>query len=330
MKLEDEGEQFARVAKSVFPQAKLIRTWRLAGGISARMTALTVETQDSAVMRVVVRQLFLTAQHGDSHIAKREAAKREYDLLQALSVAGLPVPVPYVLDETGTVFADPYLVISYLDGATDYAPVDWRGYVAQMAAQLARIHALNTAQEPLSQVLDSLPRQSAHVENLISWHITPPEQEGPTDLLAARLGALLKRAQGTMSRNPQSLLHGDFWPGNILWRSGELVGVVDWEDAAIGDPLADLAISRLDLLWIVGQDAMNAITRDYQALMPHLDYGALPVWDLFAALRALGWLREAAAGWANMGRPDITEESMRARLAQFVEEAISRSNIHTS
>jgi aminoglycoside phosphotransferase (APT) family kinase protein len=326
VKLEDEREQFDRVAKSVFPQAKLIRAWRLAGGISARMTALAVETQDSAVMRVVVRQLFLAAQHGDSH-----AAKREYDLLLALSATGLPVPVPYVLDETGTVFADPYLVIAYLDGATDYAPVDWRGYVAQMAAQLARIHALSTAQEPLSQVLDSLPRHAAQVENLISRHIAPPEHVGPTDSLAApRLGALLKRAQGTMSRNPQALLHGDFWPGNILWRSGELVGVVDWEDAALGDPVADLAISRLDLLWLLGPDAMNTFTDDYRALMPYLDYGALPVWDLFAALRALGWLREAAAGWANMGRPDITEESMRARLAQFVEQATSRRNIHTS
>jgi aminoglycoside phosphotransferase (APT) family kinase protein len=37
------------------------------------------------------------------------------------------------------------------------------------------------------------------------------------------------------------LLHGDFWPGNALWRDGALVAILDWEDAAIGDPLADVA-----------------------------------------------------------------------------------------
>jgi aminoglycoside phosphotransferase (APT) family kinase protein len=36
-----------------------------------------------------------------------------------------------------------------------------------------------------------------------------------------------------------SLLHGDYWPDNTLWRDGRLVCVIDWEDAALGDPLAD-------------------------------------------------------------------------------------------
>jgi aminoglycoside phosphotransferase (APT) family kinase protein len=37
------------------------------------------------------------------------------------------------------------------------------------------------------------------------------------------------------------VLHGDYWPGNVLWRDGRLVGVIGWEEAAFGDPLADLA-----------------------------------------------------------------------------------------
>jgi len=27
------------------------------------------------------------------------------------------------------------------------------------------------------------------------------------------------------------VLHGDYWPGNVLWRDGRLVGVIDWEEA---------------------------------------------------------------------------------------------------
>ena len=62
------------------------------------------------------------------------------------------------------------------------------------------------------------------------------------------------------------LLHGDFWPGNILWRYGQLVAVIDWEDAALGDPLADVANSRLEILWAFGIDAMQSFTHYYQSL----------------------------------------------------------------
>ena len=65
---------------------------------------------------------------------------------------------------------------------------------------------------------------------------------------------------------------------------GDLVGVVDWEEACIGDPLADLAIARLDLLWAFGLEPMRAFTGRYAALSG-LDLYDLPLWDLDAALR---------------------------------------------
>jgi aminoglycoside phosphotransferase (APT) family kinase protein len=34
----------------------------------------------------------------------------------------------------------------------------------------------------------------------------------------------------------------------VLWRDGRIVAVIDWEDAQVGDPLADLANTRLELL----------------------------------------------------------------------------------
>ena len=43
--------------------------------------------------------------------------------------------------------------------------------------------------------------------------------------------------------NPPALLHGDYWPGNILWKDGRLAAVIDWEDACLGDPLVDLAMA---------------------------------------------------------------------------------------
>ncbi|MGT5522875.1 phosphotransferase family protein, partial [Escherichia coli] len=82
-------------------------------------------------------------------------------------------------------------------------------------------------------------------------------------------------------QNKSVLLHGDFWPGNVLWKDGQLVAVIDWEDAQIGDPLADLGNSRLEILWASGSEAMHSFTRHYQA-MTDIDFSNLPYWDLFA------------------------------------------------
>jgi aminoglycoside phosphotransferase (APT) family kinase protein len=85
------------------------------------------------------------------------------------------------------------------------------------------------------------------------------------------------------------LLHGDFWPGNVLWEDGRLVAVLDWEDAAIGDPLADVANARLELLWAGGAEAKEEFTRRYRSLVPGVDLTDLPHWDRWAGLRLAGF-----------------------------------------
>jgi len=59
--------------------------------------------------------------------------------------------------------------------------------------------------------------------------------------------------------NEPVILHGDYWPGNTLWRDGRL-GVIDWEDAACGDPLADLGNARLEILMHCGDAAKDGFT----------------------------------------------------------------------
>ncbi len=51
------------------------------------------------------------------------------------------------------------------------------------------------------------------------------------------------RADDALERFDAVLRHGDLWFGNVLVddASGSVVGVLDWTNAAIGDPAADLA-----------------------------------------------------------------------------------------
>ena len=72
-------------------------------------------------------------------------------------------------------------------------------------------------------------------------------------------------------RNPSVLLHGDFWPGNVLWQDDVLAAIIDWEHARLGDPLYDLAESRLEILWAFGLNAMHRFTQSYLASMPSVD-----------------------------------------------------------
>ena len=103
------------------------------------------------------------------------------------------------------------------------------------------------------------------------------------------------------------------------------MAVIDWEDAKLGDPLADLATSRLDILWIFGRDAMQEFTRHYQSIMHRSaltsDFTNLPYWDLSAALRPASAIAEWAAVYPPWGRADITEKTMREGHKWFITQA---------
>ena len=116
---------------------------------------------------------------------------------------------------------------------------------------------------------------------------------------------------------PGVLLHGDLWPGNVLWRDGRIAAIVDWEDAAIGDPLRDLAVSRLELLWAYGHEEMDDFTERYRNACPTLDYAALPERDLEAAER----LAPQLSSW---GLDPEAETRMRERSETFAADARQR------
>jgi aminoglycoside phosphotransferase (APT) family kinase protein len=77
--------------------------------------------------------------------------------------------------------------------------------------------------------------------------------DGVADVLGRRFGgqpqadadladvaALRGRLEG--HRTPQTVVHGDFWAGNLLTDRGRVLGVIDWEHASLsGSPVRDLA-----------------------------------------------------------------------------------------
>lgn len=249
----------ALVAK-IDASARLRRRWQLEGGISRGMSALEVERSGRAE-RWVVR----------THERPADAA-REHALLVALHARGVPAPRPLALDGDVVVLA----WVEGRSGVEDPAGVD----VIELARGLAAIHGLGAAE--LGDAARGLPRLEGCPELR-----SPAAAAGPNGL-GQRAADLLEtlRALGPPQGQGACLLHGDYWLGNTLWRDGRLVAVIDWEDAAIGAPLADLARARSELAWILGQSAAERLAAGYErSTGVAIDAAALAWWDLAAALR---------------------------------------------
>jgi aminoglycoside phosphotransferase (APT) family kinase protein len=295
-----DDEELSKVFDGVVRKA-----WKFAGGLSTEMTAVEVEDTDGNRRRYVVRARAR---------GKLPTVATEARLLHTLRVLGLRVPEPCHVDETMTVLDSPYLVLAYIDGAplVDRARSD--AVACAYAAELAAIHQIDGRRDELG----SLPRRS----DVIGRYLDAPPAELDGSLREATVRSVLRAHWPPSDPERLVLLHGDFFPGNVLWADDEIVAVIDWESAAIGDPLADVGGTRLDLLFAFGRRAMSTFTSHYAALTA-ADLTNLPLWDLVAALRPAGYVAEWAADWDELGRPDVTEQAMRTAHSWFVDQALA-------
>ena len=251
----------------------------------------------------------IVRQHGDVDFKRNpHIAADEFRLLQILQSAGLAAPAPYHLDQSGEIFSRPYVVVEYIEGKPEFAPSNLADLLLQLATHLSRIHNVDCSNLDLS----FLPEQ----EKIYAEKFRERPAKVDESLDEGRIRDALESVWPLPQRNRSVLLHGDFWPGNTLWRDGRLVAVIDWEDAELGDPLADVANSRLEILWAFGIEAMHSFTHHYKS-MTTIDFTNLPYWDLCAALRPAFKLAEWAAD-------DVTERTMREGHRLFFTQAFEK------
>ena len=320
--LNKELAAFERLVRNMDARNRLISVTPLSGGVSAHTSLVEFESsrgQQRGSQKVVVRRHGIADLNNNPHIAADE-----FSLLQTLHGHGLPVPAPLYLERSSELFGAPVLVNDYVEGSTEFQPNNVLAFITRFAAMLARIHSFtfnfNSAGAPtaLPFLRDKSTQWHAWVANFSESALD--EALLDESVGESRIRKALANHWPPRTVNAPVLLHGDFWPGNVLWRNEQIVAVIDWEDAALGDPLADLANTRLELLWFFGAQAQRQFTEHYSALRK-IDLTALPIWDLCAALKArfnLGkWAADAAA-----------EARMRRSHRQFVDEALNALNMH--
>lgn len=277
---------------------------RLSGGVSCRATRWDVQLADGALRRVVLR----SPNDGD-HARAVSSARVEAQILTLLRDTAVRAPRLMALDLTV-----PTLVLEYVEGEPCFEQPLSPMQVDQLVQQLVAIHRLTPERETWAL----LPERSESARRLSGGEFAAAE-----DLSLVRE---IQRALGERPvprGRPEVLLHGDYWPGNVLWRGQEIAAVLDWEQAERGDPMADLAVARLDLLWGFGWEAVHAFTQGYLDATGDEDC-TLPWWDLLACLRSAGQLAHWAGVYAPppLSRPDITAVTMTRDWTSFARRAL--------
>lgn len=285
----------ATVPDRLVPGARANGTRRLTGGVSADVHAVELELPGGTRRTVVVRRH--RAHEGKP--LSLGAARTEFRLLEWLYHAGLPVPEPLLLDDSGDPVPEPFVVMSFVDGTTEVPAAGLDACLDTMARALIRLHGLPTSGLPLLPVRrDPLPELFEFLPEGEEWH---------------QLREHLQGLDVTAYEGSNVLVHGDFWPGNLLWRDGKLVAILDWEDAAVGDPLSDVACSRLELCYKFGLTGAEKFTRTYAAAGP-VDVRRLALWDVYVAAAAQKFM----GGW---GLDASLEAHMRSTALDFIRAA---------
>jgi aminoglycoside phosphotransferase (APT) family kinase protein len=161
---------------------------------------------------------------------------RQGRIMAALHAGGLPTPAIPVLTSDPVVDGRPFVLMEAVDGTriekagVEQKPLDIAGSAVRV---LKSLHAL-----PLDRtgIGDEAP-VSLQAEMLRwLWLI----ERAPEELTrrAGELGGLL--AERIPAERQPTLVHGDYHYGNMLFKGSDVVAVLDWEIAQIGQPLLDL------------------------------------------------------------------------------------------
>ncbi len=267
-------DPYAVLAERLEDGAEVTRRWSLSGGVSASVEGLELALPDGGARRVVVRR------HGtaDWKPTHADVTATEFALLRALDALGMCVPSPILLDTSSGLLGSPYLVTSFVEGSAEVEESRQPEALRQMAEVLARLHALDVERVA--------PPALARLDDAYTCALRWLGEKTPaTESLRA---ALAEGARGA-ERNTSTLVHNDFGPRNILWKDHAIAAIIDWEDAAVGDPLADLAGCRMELLWRWGAEAMESFTEHYLSLTG-VDAFDLCAWEICCAAAAAAFM----------------------------------------
>ena len=249
---------------------------------------------------------------------------REARIQTALGAAGIPVPRILAVCEDESLLGVPFYVMSYLDGVviTDAVPghldpSEQRAATSRLVVDtLTQLHQVDVTTGDLAGLgrpEGYLGRQVARFAQL--WDANTTRDLPQVAALATWLEDNRPDSQAA------AMVHGDYRIGNLMFADrapARVVGVLDWEMATLGDPLADLGYltatyaepgsdpTVMDLTPVTREPGYwtRAQMVDRYAEQSGLDVTALPWYQALALWKSAIFSEAIYTRWLNGERPD--------------------------
>lgn len=251
------------------------------------------------------------------------AIDREYKVISALAETKVPVPrtLHYCADET--IIGTSFYVMERLDGRVFHdnglpglEPSERGAIFEAMAQTLADLHEVDIDAVGLSD----FGKQGGFITRQIKRWSRQYEDGKFRDIPEIpRLADWLRANQP--EADTTTIVHGDYRLGNLILHpeKPEIIGVLDWELATLGDPMSDIGYNLMS--WVMGEDEYHGLggrdlarlgipDRDTYAAQYLARRGLTPPLDPYyiaLAFFRLAVIFEGVVGRARQGSRDATE-----------------------
>lgn len=243
---EMEGKLAEFIAGHSGGPAEVRELTRIPGGFSYETWKLRASWSDGGERREEPLILRLAPRGG---VLEPYDASREFRVLRALEGTEVPAPRPFWCDADGAVLGTSFYLMEFVEGEI---PLPWDASLDE--------HSKTAIHAAFTDTLAALHTVDWKAGNLDFLGV-PGDPEDPAALELERcrevLGRIALRPYPLLNeviawldeRRPRSpnlcLIHDDYRMGNFIWRNGKITALLDWERAFLGDPMADVAFSRI-------------------------------------------------------------------------------------
>jgi aminoglycoside phosphotransferase (APT) family kinase protein len=261
-------QALAWAASAVGSGARVRASPAVAGGTSSAVHALSIDDAHGRRHELVLRRFVRL----DWLAEEPDLAEREAIALRLLEGGGLPTPRLVAVDPDGSTAGAPAVLMTRLLGRIEWDPPVVERFLRALAEPLPAIHA--TAIPAGGRVPDYRPYR-------LEMHRAPAWAARPDVWLRA-----VEVLEGAAPKGDRVFIHRDYHPGNVLWLAGRMSGLVDWVNASLGSPWADVGHCRVNIASELGQAAADRFLALYRAVSGRGD-DYHPYWDISAAIGGL-------------------------------------------
>ena len=279
---------------SAYLGAPVARLSILASGWETTVFEFMLEAASKAFAAIPVgRAMVLRFYQGPAADPK---GARESTTIDRLFAAGYAVPRPYVFEADHRALGAPFLIMQKLVGGPLFTvrsfPSAFKTFSIAFFSFVrtqARLHKL----DPSSAGLREIPRSYAPIDGAgansplldrVLAIIANRVETGPLPGLREALNLVTERA-ARFRLSPESLVHMDYHPQNVMVDGVRVTGVIDWVNTDVGDRHLDAAMTAVILAssamenpwWMRDNVVGNGLRTSFAALYMPLYHAMAPM-----------------------------------------------------